>query len=191
MPYYTGVGSRETPLTEQKKLRFVGHWLARYGFILRSGAADGADTAFEQGCNHVNGGKKIYLPWKNFNKRFDIRFTEISTAAFELAATLHPGWKYLKQGAQKLHARNTYQVLGEFLDSPSDFTVCWTDDGAETIEQITSKTGGTATAIRLSCLKGIPVFNLRNEASVERFKTFLKDKYNIVLGQQNATVLHL
>ena len=165
--------------------------MGRKGFILRSGAADGSDTGFEQGCDHVNGGKKIYLPWKYFNKRFDIKFVEISDAAFELASTPHPGWTYLKQGARRLHARNTYQVLGEYLDTPSDFTVCWTPDGAETEDQLTSKTGGTATAIRLSCRKGIPVFNLRNEASVERFKTFLKDKYNIVLGAENATVLHL
>lgn len=183
MPYYTGVGSRETPPEIIKKLRFIAHWLARNGFILRSGAADGADTAFEQGCDHVAGGKKIYLPWKNFSRRFDIRFVPISDAAYELASTLHPAWIHLKPGMQSLHARNTYQVLGEFLDSPSDFTVCWTADGAETLEAITKKTGGTATAIRLSLLKGIPVFNLRNEASVERFKTFLKDKYNIVLGE--------
>lgn len=184
MPYYTGVGSRETPPEMMKKLRYIAHWLARSGFILRSGAADGADTAFEEGCDHVGGGKKIYLPWKNFNRRFDIRFVEVSDAARELAATIHPGWGYLKQGAQSLHARNTYQVLGEFLDSPSDFTVCWTADGAETVDTITKKTGGTATAIRLSLLRGIPVFNLRNEASVERFKAFLKEKYNLTLGEQ-------
>lgn len=191
MPYYTGVGSRETPEEMMKKIRYLARWLAMKGFILRSGAADGSDTAFEQGCDKVNGGKKIYLPWKNFNRRFDIRFIELSEAAVQLASTIHPGWVHLKQGGQKLHTRNTYQVLGEFLDSPSDFTVCWTPDGAETIDKLTNKTGGTATAIRLSCLKGIPVFNLRNESSVERLKTFLKDKYNIVLGEQNATILHL
>lgn len=182
MPYYTGVGSRETPEDVMKKLRYVGRVLASAGFILRSGAADGSDTGFEQGCDKVAGAKEIYLAWKGFSKRFDIKFVEITQEAMDLASTLHPGWNYLKQGAKLLHSRNTYQVLGRTLDKPSEFTVCWTSDGAETLEQLSPKTGGTATAIRLSLLRGIPVFNFKNEASIERFKQFIREKYPSVKG---------
>lgn len=179
MPYYTGVGSRRTPEEMIKKLRYLARVLASNGFILRSGAADGADTAFEEGCDKVAGAKEIYIAWKGFSKRFDIKFVEITQAAMDLASTLHPNWNWLKQGAKLLHSRNTYQVLGVELDEPSDFTVCYTPDGAETLEALNSKTGGTSTAIRLSLLRGVPVFNLKNDSSVERLREFLKSKYNI------------
>lgn len=182
LPYYTGIGSRRAPEDELKKMRYLGRVLAQAGFVLRSGAADGSDTAFEQGCDKAGGAKDIFIAWRGFSRRYDLKFKEISQEAMELAATLHPGWNYLKQGAKLLHGRNTYQVLGESLDEPSEFTVCWTPDGAETIEQLTAKTGGTSTAIRLSLLRDIPVFNLKNPDSVERFKLFIRENYPSVKG---------
>ncbi|WP_396190533.1 hypothetical protein, partial [Flavobacterium sp.] len=110
MSYYTGIGSRKTPEDMLKKLRYVGKQLAKAGFILRSGAAEGADTAFEQGCDSVAGGKEIYLGWNGFSGRFIKGFEPPSPESYELASTLHPYWNNLKQGAKALHARNTYQV---------------------------------------------------------------------------------
>lgn len=182
-PYYTGVGSRKTPDDIIKKFRYIGKMLAQSGFILRSGGADGADMAFEQGCDKVAGGKDIYLPWKGFNGNMSSH-NNPSPEAFLLASELHPNWIRLKESVKRLHARNCHQVLGQSLHTPSAFTVCWTPDGAETEGQLTSATGGTSTAIRLSVRKGIPVFNLKNELSIERFKAFLNDKYNIHLGER-------
>jgi hypothetical protein len=71
--------------------------------------------------------------------------------------------------------------LGEDLKTPSVFTVCYTPDGAEKLETLNSKTGGTSTAIKLSLLKGVPVFNFKNESSIERFKAFMNDNYPTVL----------
>jgi hypothetical protein len=53
------------------------------------------------------------------------------------------------------------QILGENLDTPVKFVICWTRN-AQTI-------GGTATAIRLAKQRGIKVYNLANAAVRELF----------------------
>ena len=122
------------------------------GFILRSGAAEGADKAFEKGyCQSKNwkdnyANKEIYLPWRGFGGSPSPYF-DPPTECFELAGSIHPAWERLSQGAKRLHARNTQQVLGLKLDTPADLVVCWTP-------------GGTRTAIVLAKQRGIRVINL-------------------------------
>lgn len=117
------------------------------GYILRSGGANGADNAFETGTTM----KEIYLPWPCFNNRTS-EYTSASAKAYLIAQEIHPAWSKLSLGAQKLHARNIHQVMGPQLDSPSDFVLCWTANGAIK--------GGTATAINYALSLGIPVINM-------------------------------
>ena len=167
--FYTGIGSRETPKEILDLMKQYAERLYELGYILRSGGADGADTAFEV---KAKGKKQIYLPWKGFNGRKSKRFN-ITDEAMELAEKLHSGWKYLKPGSKKLMARNCYQVLGEDLETPSDFVICWTSDGCENHVNRTSKTGGTGQAISLADLNDIPVYNLANQESIEKLNRFL------------------
>lgn len=67
--FYTGVGSRETPRDVQAVMYKFAQKMALHGAVLRSGGADGADTAFELGCDKQQGKKEIYLPWQGFNGR--------------------------------------------------------------------------------------------------------------------------
>jgi len=46
---YTGIGSRACPPEILGVMFMLGEALAEQGWILRSGAAPGADSAFEQG----------------------------------------------------------------------------------------------------------------------------------------------
>ena len=48
--FYTGIGSRQTPKDILNLIEDVAFKLASKGYILRSGAAKGADTAFEDGA---------------------------------------------------------------------------------------------------------------------------------------------
>ena len=64
--FYTGIGSRDTPDEVLRWFKIYADVLAELGFTLRSGAAPGADAAFEEGCDRVDGKKEIYLPWKGF-----------------------------------------------------------------------------------------------------------------------------
>ena len=65
--YYTGIGARNTPDKVLDLFTNIAKYLATKDFTLRSGAANGADSAFEKGCDISNGSKEIYLPWRGFN----------------------------------------------------------------------------------------------------------------------------
>jgi hypothetical protein len=160
MKVYAGIGSRKTPKKILEQMRNISSFLAKEGYILRSGGADGADSAFEDGCDLVLGQKEIYLPWNGFNGNSSSRY-HISEAALEMASEIHPAWDSLSQGAKKLHARNCYQILGGDLNCPCNFVVCWTDGGIAL--------GGTRTAIILAQKHNIPVINLAiEEFSIHR-----------------------
>jgi hypothetical protein len=149
--FYTGIGSRETPEDICKMFIGYGRFLARKGYILRSGGADGADKAFEIGCDEVNGPKEIFLPWKGFNGNSSDLF-QIPQECFEIARDIHPNFDNLSQGAKKLHARNVLQVLGKDLKTPSKFIVCYTKNQ--------ELKGGTRTALILAQRYNIPMLNL-------------------------------
>ena len=61
---YCGIGSRKAPKHVLDLMTKIGESFAKKGLLLRSGGAIGADTAFERGCNAVNGKKEIYYPKK-------------------------------------------------------------------------------------------------------------------------------
>ena len=126
--------------------------LALNGYILRSGAADGADAAFERGCDEVHGKKEIYLPCKGFQKHASELYfggpSVDSDAAEEYAERVWSirnmpcEWGRLKSFTKALMVRNCFQVLGAHLDKPSELMVCWTKDGGAS--------GGTGQAIKLA-----------------------------------------
>jgi hypothetical protein len=146
--YYTGIGSRTAPEWALEVARKIGIELGMRGYILRSGAAEGMDTAFETGCNAVNGEKYIYLPWQKFNNHPSQYFNQ-DELAIATAMNLHPNWSRLSQGARKLHARNVYQIVGHDWKHPSRFIICYSNHGK----------GGTMQAVRLANQMGITVID--------------------------------
>ena len=164
--YYAGIGSRETPSEILKLFENIGRFLARKGFILRSGGAKGADTSFEKGVDKVNGKKEIYLPWRNFEGS-DSKLIVNDERAFEIAEKYHPYWHNLKQGAKKLQARNSFQVLGWDLNTPSQFIICWTEKG--------KGKGGTGQAIRIAMEYKIPIFDAGTFDNIDVLKLSLKE----------------
>ncbi len=174
LKYYTGIGSKKIPTDIHDLMVRYGRELAKCGYVLRSGAADGADTAFEEGCSDVNGLKEIYLPWKNFNKHpSDLYY--ISPEAYDVAEEIFgSALKYTRPYVKKYMSRNMYQVTGETLDKPSDFVLCWTPDGCECASERNKKTGGTGQAIAYAGSLGIPVFNLQNDFAEAELLEFLQ-----------------
>lgn len=151
MIYYTGIGSRKTPVDVIGDMIALGKFYAERGYTLRSGGANGADSAFEIGCDHGKGLKEIYIPWKGFNGSAS-KFYDIPVEAAEIAKKYHPVWDKCTQGTKKLHSRNVCQVLGLDLNTPSNLLICWTPDGAEI--------GGTALAIKVAKAYGVQIINL-------------------------------
>lgn len=175
--YYTGVGSRETPEDILQVMAKVAEYLARRGAVLRSGAADGADSAFERGCDKVNPSlKQIYLPWNGFNGRkanetgVIIKIDPaVQMEAAKIARETHPAWdSALSQGAKKLHTRNVYQVLGPTINEPSNFLI-----GYAKFDAKGQAKGGTRTAIKLAEKFNVRVYNLFKEEDLERITKLL------------------
>lgn len=165
--YYAGIGSRQTPELILALMKKVASYLEQHEYVLRSGGANGADSAFASGCTV----KQIYVPWDDFNNLPLVY--PIPEFAFTLASSLHPAWDKLSKGAKTLMARNCMQILGPNLDHPSSFVICWTKDGCSKDSERTSKTGGTGQAISLANRNGIPVFNLAREEHLSRFNFLL------------------
>ena len=151
---YAGIGARATPAAVLADMAVMAGWLARTGWHLASGGADGADSAFAAGAPAEQ--RTIWLPWRGYNGYRGPECRVLSAAAMaacmEIAASLHPAWERCSPAVRKLHARNAAVLLGEALDRPVDAVVCWTAKGRVT--------GGTGMGIRIAEARGIPVLNL-------------------------------
>lgn len=152
---YTGIGSRETPRDILMHMSMLGVELAKLGWTLRSGHAEGADKAFEQGAIRAKGKMEIYLPWENFNEaptNDDRYMTVIHPEALDIARNAHPAWDRCSPGSRKMHVRNVHQVLGVNLDTPNKLIICWTSGGR--------RGGGTGQALRIAEKYQIPIIDL-------------------------------
>jgi hypothetical protein len=138
--YYAGIGSCETPEDVLISMTNIGRVLEEMQYILRSGAAIGADSAFEKLVPKDR--KEIFVA------------ADADAASMAIAARFHPNWSACNDYARKLHARNAKIVLGSNLKSPVSFVVCWTPGG--------ELSGGIAMGIRIARHYAIPVYNLAN-----------------------------
>ena len=153
---YAGIGARATPKAVLADMTKMASWLARTGWHLSSGGADGADTAFAVGT--PAGQRTIWLPWRGYNGHRGPDCRALSAAeleaCMEIAAPLHPAWVRCSPGARKLHARNVAILL--MGERPVDVCIAWSERGAAV--------GGTGMGIRIAEARGIPVLNLGSMA---------------------------
>lgn len=182
---YAGIGSRQTPANIISIMRHIGAYLSSEGWTLRSGAEQGADTAFEVGVDdhllttrnpggdHFSSNKEIYLPWKGFNNHpsllhpGNIPFSQMEV---DFTAQYHPAWSKCSPSAKLLHQRNTRQILGcEAVNGPQvtpvKFIVCWTEDGL--------LKGGTAQALRIANSLDIPIVNLGSATNPQELEALV------------------
>jgi len=175
---YAGIGARSLPEGVYEEIVEVGAGLAARDWTLRSGAADGADAAFEEGNDLFVGKKEIYLPWEGFNGNSSTMF-DPPKRAYDIAVQHHPAWHRLTMPQRRFMARNTQQALGEFVFEPCDMVVCYTKDGCEDGTMTTKNTGGTGMCLRLATHFNIPIFNLKNNNSVDKLLDFVYEvEYN-------------
>jgi len=148
--FYAGIGSRETPDAVQRQMKAIAARLSELGWTLRSGGANGADKAFEQGAGEA---KEIFIPWPGFNGSTSTLVGGNDPEYRELTSKLHPNWAACNEKARQFHTRNVAQVLGEpgSVDY-SSMVICWTPRG--------EGGGGTGQAIRIAKAYNIPVFDL-------------------------------
>jgi hypothetical protein len=163
MKTYAGIGSRETPEDVCLIMKNLATKLEAFGYTLRSGGAEKADQAFASGVTKKSN-MQIFLPWRGHNA-IDSIYTEPSEEAMELAEAYHPAWNKMGERGKLLQGRNSHIILGENLDDPVDFVICWTQNGGVM--------GGTGQGMRIANSKKIPIYNLRNEADIQKLSAFL------------------
>jgi hypothetical protein len=167
---YAGIGSRETPEHILALIEVLAENLGLREWTLRTGGAPGADSAFFNGAfRSVNSDIELYLPWDGFNGYHKSSMygacyvnTSPSPEAYSMAEEYHPSYRFLKQGAKKLMARNSHQVFGANMDDPVDCVICWTPGH-----------GGTTQAIRIAEDHNIPVFNLFDPLTLKLFSDII------------------
>ena len=171
MLLYAGIGSRETPREITDKMKSIATQLAPV-WTLRSGHADGADAAFENGAIIGKGNMEIFLPWQGFNNaprhnQFYL-VPNFTKDLEEFSAAFHPAWKSCSDAAKALHMRNACQILGQYGDAPVDMVICWTKDG--------KRKGGTGQALRIAEYTHIPIFDLALPDTPVRLCSFVNAK---------------
>ena len=186
---YTLIGSRETPEDILELMTKFAYKAASKNYTVRSGGAGGADTCAEKGVKMYlrdnNLGSylqetlmEIYLPWNNFNGRdsdedgyYTLSNMMCKKEAYDLASQTHPAWERCSNGAKSLHARNTMQILGSDLETPSRFILCY---GKSEKEGSVIPKGGTRTACVLGQQHGVEIFNLYLTEHRERVEEWVK-----------------
>lgn len=177
--YWTGVGSRRSSPENHPVMTAFAQAMSAKGAILRSGAAPGPDTWFEEGAPpHL---RHIYVPNASFGKRKrseiivpkEVNLTRWLRAC-SIAESLHPLGRHMSQEVRDLMGRNVFQVLGDDLKTPSKFLVCdapdivYDDQG-----RVVDVDGGTGMAVRIAALHNVPVYHLAVPAHRAKIDGFI------------------
>lgn len=176
MKYYTMIGSRNTPDHILTLMKSVAKELDRTGWTVRSGGANGSDSAAE-----VAKKKEVYLPWNGFNdkyKDYELGYIVASDlkayqTVDQYASVHHQWWATTKKDSVKrLHRRNMFQVLGQELDQKSRFVICYAEPDEKRGEGHVK--GGTGSAISLALSEGVTVYNLYYEGARKIMEKYLE-----------------
>jgi hypothetical protein len=125
----------------------------RAPFTLRSGGAEGADSAFQAGDPLA----------------FILKPHHATNQARELASKHHPNWANLSPYVQNLMARNAQIILGQELNDPAKFVMAWTP----TLNIHSREAGGTGHGLRIAEAAGIPIRNLADDSVRQRLMEWL------------------
>lgn len=148
MKKYAGVGSRKTPPDILGLMEAIALRLEADDYTLRSGGADGADSAFA-----IVDKKEIFTA---SDYRDELR---------SYIDKFHPTPERVSGYAEKLIGRNVLILLGSQLNEKVQFLICWTPGG--------KVVGGTGFTIKVARHLGIPVYNLYHSAVRDRFYRYI------------------
>jgi hypothetical protein len=163
-PIVSIIGHRDSPPEILEMIEKIAEFFAKKGWILRSGGADGVDSAAERGADNADGKKEIYLPWKGFNgSESSLQWSQLNWLEAEKH---HPNWAGLKMSVKQLHSRNMAIILGLDNKTPSDLIIAYTRNGEEV--------GGTATGLRCGRAHEIKMFNLGQKTGLSNLRKFCK-----------------
>lgn len=165
--FFTGVGSREAPAMYVRFATAIAKKAEAAGFKLRTGDATGMDEGFRNGTHPSN---RVVFSAKP--KPGCICGPQLPNwqDAYDIAKSIHPAWERCSPFAKLLHGRNPYQVLGEDLQTPSEFVALYAKPKGDK-----AVSGGTNTAYQVAVDWGIPIFNIYFKEEVNALFKFLDE----------------
>jgi hypothetical protein len=152
--YYTGIGTKGSPIGTNDIISDTAARLRRMGFILRTGRYDGAWEAFSAG---VEDKFESYSPEDATTLSLNLAKTSKSVSGPKY-------WASLPQNRKNGYARDIMLLLGRNCITPSKFLLCWTPNGTESAIHCTGLNGITGYVgffIQFARANKIPVINLK------------------------------
>ncbi|WP_164928546.1 hypothetical protein [Gloeobacter violaceus] len=169
--FYTGVGSTDPPPDVAALVMTVAQHLAGEGMVVRTGHDKGTDAAFAAGA--APGTREVYVPHSGAGGYRDglvVCDPETIVRAARLAASVHPHWKTYNNFQRRAHTRRVFQLLGEDLNSPSAYVICFVpEDGDGKVQ------GSARTVLALAQVKRIECYNLAELQTRTRFRQRLEE----------------
>lgn len=166
---YAATGNREAPPEILKKFEEIARKLETLGYTARVGGFEGIEETVEKATTK----NEIHLPWREFGQK-QSKFTFTTDRAMAIAKMFHPTFDTMKKSVQLFLAKNARIVMGDKMNSPALFLLCWTEDGVESAKEKTSRSGFTGHPIAIASAVGIPIFNLGNPSAEQRLNLYLE-----------------
>ena len=150
--------------------------LAILGVTLRTSGTDGTELiAIQAYKEQLELGVippsriRVFLPWRGYNTTllpYGECYTTISKLNYDLCSnfirTVHPYWASGTKNMKLLQAKNALIVFGEKLNRPCDFLIVVAEKDLQG-----RYIGVPSSAIELAKVKGIPIFDLGDDSSLE------------------------
>lgn len=167
---YAVAANKNTPPEIIQQFVELAKWLEAKGFTVRvDGDKDGVSQAVEDATNR----KEVILPWKGFNNK-ESEFCWSNEASQHIAKKHSPVYDSIPDGVKKFLHRNARLIMGDKMRSPVSFLITWSDDGCETLQEKTSRTGFVSHQISITLGAVRPVFNLKKPDAVQRLKQYVE-----------------
>lgn len=171
---YAVTGNQDFTPEIKTKLENLVKKLEGLGYTARTGGMDGIEKVVIDATKKI----ELHLPWRGFND-MESKFTYNSDRAFAVAKQFHPTFDTMSKGVQAFLAKNARLIMGDKMNSPALFLLCWTEDGVESVRNKTARTGFTGHPIAIASAIGIPVFNLGKPDTEQRLNFYLESLVHV------------
>ena len=172
-PYlaYAVVSNKDIPPEAIQVYERIAKRLNDMGYTVRTGTLEGLESKAEM----LPVRKELLLPWKGFNEK-ESQFTSSTPLIKGIAKKYMKAgnWDELKPAMQGFLQKNARLVTGHYGNSPAKFVICWSQDQAESQNQVTFNTGNIAHALTIAAAWHVPVFNLARPDAEARLFNFLQ-----------------
>lgn len=159
--------NRDVPDSIKNRAIELTRTLVNKGHTARVGVLDGLEAMVNSA---VTQNTECHIPFRGFAQS-ESKFNFSTPECLAIARHFATGFDQLKPAIQSFMGKNVRLILGNKNQSLIQFLVCYTEDGAESTKEVTSRTGICGHAIKVADYYNIPVFNLKHPDCESRIMT--------------------